>query len=165
MPDLKKALRDRLKNAERIAVLGIGSDLRGDDGAGMLAASRVDKIIKTLTGRAKLKVFLGATAPENLTGEIKRFKPSHLIIIDTVDFKEKPGTIIVLEPDRVGEGASFSTHNMPAKILVDYFFKSFDCKAVIIGVQPKSLEFGKPVSKDVREAVKDISDAIAKSIK
>ena len=38
MKDLEIALEDRLKSAERIVVLGIGSELRGDDIAGILVA-------------------------------------------------------------------------------------------------------------------------------
>ena len=88
MQSLTTELKNRLKAAKRIAVLGVGSELRGDDVAGMLVAGAVQKKSK------KIRVFLGATAPENLTGEIIKFKPTHLIIVDTADIKEKPGTIL-----------------------------------------------------------------------
>ncbi len=163
MPTIKKVLQNKLAGARRIAVLGIGSDLRGDDVAGMLAAEDVAKYtIKK--PRSKIKVFFGSTAPENLTGEIKKFIPTNLIIIDTVEMREKPGTILVLEPGEVGADVSFSTHKMPAKILAQYFMNSLKCKIIIIGIQPSSIEFGKAPSKDVKSAAKEIASAIRDAI-
>ena len=72
---IKKALKSRLASAKKVAVLGIGSDLRGDDVAGMLTAEKLFKLVaKKSTSR--LKIFFGSTAPENLTGDIKRFNPT-----------------------------------------------------------------------------------------
>lgn len=159
---LQSLLQNSLQGARRIAVLGIGSELRGDDAAGTLVAQN---IAKKNIGNKKItvKAFLGATAPENLTGEIKRFKPSHLVIIDTVDTGQKPGTVLVLDPEVVG-GATFSTHTMPAKILAGYLKKSTHCKITIIGIQARSIHFGDAVSKDVMGSVHLLSDSLIKTI-
>ena len=156
---IKKALENRLKGASKIAVLGIGSELRGDDVAGMLVAQALDKNPGKKNALI-LKVFFGSTAPENLTGEIKKFKPDHVVMIDTIEIKERPGTIIVLNPHEIGEGVSFSTHKMPAKILADYFVKSFKCDVTIVGIQPASLEFGKTASKEIKDSARQIARAI-----
>jgi len=155
---LTQELKNRLKKAKKIAVLGIGSELRADDAAGMLVAQGVRQ------GR-KLKSFFGETAPENLTGEIKRFKPTHIIIVDTADIKQKPGTVLLLDSKDVGSGVSFSTHKLPAKILMDYFVQSLKCSVVLIGIQPKTLKFGEAVSKEVKDTVKEISSAIKEAAK
>ena len=164
MPTLKKILQNRLTAARRIAVLGVGSELRADDASGILAATGLKA---ALAGRKKsraVKIFLGATAPENLTGEIKRYKPSHLVIIDTAEARKKPGTIFIFKPEEVGAGVSFSTHKMPAKILVDYLVKSLGCEVTIIGIQPKSIDFGKAPSRAVVQAAKKVSLALAGAI-
>ena len=115
---LRKALKETLNSSvtagEKLAILGIGSELRGDDGAGILVVEKLQKSLSKLKKRPAVKIFVGGTAPENLTGEIKRYKPSHIIIVDTADFKERPGTVIILAPGDVGSGVSFSTHKMPA---------------------------------------------------
>jgi hypothetical protein len=98
---------NRLKGATRVVLLGVGSDLRGDDAAGMMAAER-------LSHTPKLNVLLGGTAPENLTGEIKKLKPSHLLIVDAAEMKAEAGTIRLLTPEEIG-GFSFSTHALPLK--------------------------------------------------
>jgi len=165
--DLTRELKNRLNGAKKIALLGVGSEFRADDAAGMLVAERVEKSTrhKTQDTRKKvtLKTFLGATAPENLTGEIIKFKPSHVIIVDTADIKQKPGTVLLLETKDLGEGVSFSTHKLPPKVMMDYFTRLLQCKIMVIGIQPKSIIFGKTVSKEVLSSVKEVSQAIIKA--
>ena len=165
MTILKKALKSRLEGAKRIALLGIGSEFRGDDASGVLVAGALEKSFKLVKKNPVFRVFIGATAPENLTGEIKRFKPTHLIIVDTVEMKEKPGTILLLDPQEVGGGVSFSTHKMPAKILIEYFLSSFTAQILILGIQPKSIEFGTPPVAAVKGAIKDVVKAIGSAVK
>lgn len=160
---LRSLLRNSLTGANRIAILGIGSEFRGDDAAGTLAAEYISKK-KISNKKVSVKIFIGATAPETLTGEIKHFKPSHLVIIDTIDTGQKPGTILAVDPEVIG-GAAFSTHTMPAKILAGYLQKSIGCKIIIIGIQARSIRFGDAVSKDVDKSVRLLSDSIIATIK
>ena len=169
MQSLTKELQARLKAAKRVAVPGVGSEFRGDDAAGVLVAQALQKCTGDRgpgTGKKiALKVFVGATAPENLTGEVKRFKPTHIIIVDTADIRQKPGTILLLRTEDLGAGVSFSTHKLPAKVLMDYFIKSLKCKILLIGIQPKTLSFGNAVSKEVKSSIKDVSNAIMDAVK
>ena len=156
---IKDLLKDVLAPAKRLAVLGIGSEFRGDDAAGILIADNVDKM---LLRRKKLpiKVFIGATAPENLTGEIKRYRPSHILLADSAEMRKRPGTIMYFTYDDVGEGMTFSTHKMPAKILADYFRKSLKCEVMMLGIQPKTIKFGMPVTAAVRDSAKEVAGAV-----
>jgi hydrogenase 3 maturation protease len=160
---LETILKNRLRNARKIAILGIGSELRADDAAGMVLARRLQAQIKKKRTRS-LKVFLGETAPENLTGEIKRFKPTHLIIIDAADFHEKPGAVGIL--DGAGEiGVSFSTHSIPIQIMKDYLFESTGCETIVIGIQPESLEFRTGLSERVEQSLKVLSRDLMAGLK
>ena len=163
MESLKKELAARLKGAKRVAVLGVGSELRGDDIAGILVLKSLDKSKKLKPG-VKLKTFEGSTAPENLTGDIRAFKPTHIIIVDSADIVEKPGTVLLLRADEVGRGISFSTHKIPPKVLIDYFAGTMKCEIFIIGIQPKSIGFGKPASKAVIAASKSVASSILESL-
>jgi hydrogenase 3 maturation protease len=158
MLNLKTTLKKKLKDAKKIAVLGIGSELRADDVAGLLVAEELKKI-KDL----KLKVFIGSTAPENLTGEIIKYKPTHIIIVDSVDTDQKPGFVLLVSPEEVG-GVSFSSHMLPVKMIVDYLLESLKCEIIIIGIQPKILMFGETVSKEVKKSAKQVSDIIRQSL-
>lgn len=161
MKKLKTYLKNRLRGAKRVAVLGIGSEERQDDAAGMVAAETLAKKIKN---NKRVKIFLGQTAPENLSGEINRFRPSHLIIIDTIEINERPGTVLVLRPEDIGRGVSFSTHKMPAGVLAKYFIDSIGCDIIMIGIQPKSLKFGHPISKTVAGSAGEVAEAIKSSL-
>ncbi|MDP2928875.1 MAG: hydrogenase 3 maturation endopeptidase HyCI [Candidatus Omnitrophota bacterium] len=164
MQSLKDELTARLKGAKRVAVLGVGSELRGDDVAGIVVLESIKKSKKKLRRGVKLKTFEGSTAPENLTGEIRTFKPTHLVIVDTADIGEKPGAVLLLRADEVSRGVSFSTHKIPPKILIDYFVHSLKCEIVIIGIQPKTINFGKPVSRTVIACAKSVASSILQAL-
>ena len=152
MPRLKQKLRSLLKDAARIAIVGIGSELRGDDAAGLLVLNNLrSKMSAVKSGRLICKLFEGGTAPENLTGEIKRFKPGHLIMIDAVEMAKKPGTIALLDLKRIGNTV-FLTHKLPMKLMLDYLAAEMNFITIFLGIQPKSLDFGAPVSRPVIRA-------------
>ncbi|MGA2092006.1 MAG: hydrogenase maturation peptidase HycI [Sedimentisphaerales bacterium] len=161
---LSALLKQKLENAKRVAILGIGSELRGDDAAGILAAQQIEKTIKNKTKSPEVRVFIGDTAPENLTGEIKRYQPTHLIIIDSADLDIEPGEIRLINPEQIG-GTSFCTHMLPTSVLTDYLLQSFKCEIVAIGIQPKTLTFGVKPSKEIQQAAKQLSAAIIESLK
>ena len=155
----QETLKQKLNNALRVAVLGIGSELRGDDVAGLLAAQQIEKNTKGKSVTPQVQVFISETAPENLTGEIKKFQPTHLIIIDAAELNKEPGHIEIMEPGTIG-GTSFCTHALPLKVIVDYLLKSFKFQAIIIGIQPKTLTFGAKPTKEVVAAAKHIAKVI-----
>jgi len=156
VPPLKTLLSKKLLNAERVAVLGVGSELRGDDAAGLL-------VVKALAAKglkkksiAKFKVFLGATAPENLSGEIRAYKPTHIIIVDAVEAGSKPGEAFLVDLEKISN-ASFCTHNLPINILVDYLQNSLKCQVLLLGIRPKKITFGSKPSLEVLRSAKSLA--------
>jgi len=122
----------------------------------MLAAQELKK---ALGGNKNLKFILGGSAPENFTGEIIKFSPSHIIIIDSADLGKNAGAIELIKEEDIG-GVSFSTHRLPTKILIDYLKNSINCEFIFIGIQPKTLKFGDLVSEEVKASVKFLSESI-----
>ena len=154
---LQKTLKNRLKGAKRIAVLGVGSELKGDDAAGMLVARQIKQRCRNMRVSSKdVKVFFGSTAPENITGEIRRFAPQHLLIIDATLMQEKTGVVKIF-PGKEIEGISFSTHRLPIKILADYLTASIGCEVTFIGIQPEKIKFLSQPGKAVSESVNKLS--------
>jgi hydrogenase 3 maturation protease len=156
---LHASLKQKLNNASRIAVLGVGSELRGDDIAGLLAARQIEQNSKGKSVTPQLKVFIGETAPENLTGEIKVFQPTHLIIIDAAELNKEPGYIEVMGLDTIS-GATFCTHSLPLKVIIGYLLESFKFEPIVIGIQPKTLTFGTQPTKEVVAAAKKLAKTI-----
>ncbi len=147
-------LKKSLAKAPAIVLVGVGSDLRGDDAAGILVAQKVQ------SRKSNVRCLIGGTAPENLTGQIKKLKPSHLIVVDSADLRAAPGTIQVVGYDQIG-GHSFSTHSSPLKLMIDFLLADISFEPIVIGIQPKSLEFGAPVSPEVMKAVEEVAEALA----
>ena len=158
--DLKKELKNKLAGVKKVAILGIGSQLKGDDASGVIAAMRLKElIVKKPTGR-DVEVFIGGTAPENMTSEIKRFGPAAIIIIDSADIGGSPGDIKLIEAEDIG-GISLSTHNLPASMLIEYLKQFLKCEVWIIGIQPKSFKFGAEPCAEVKDAAESLAQSLA----
>lgn len=158
LQDLNSELRAHLEHATRIAVLGVGSEIRGDDAAGL----HVIELLQQQTGRDgnRLGLFYGSTAPENLTGAIRRFKPSHLIMVDVADVGREPGDIEIISPERI-TGVTGLTHSLSLRVFADYMHKSIGCKVIVVGIQPKSLEYNAALTPEVQHSAERLAEAVA----
>lgn len=161
--NLIKNLKNRLKKAKRIAVMGVGSELRADDIAGLLVVRSLQKSLKSKRTKQRVLLLEGCTAPENFTGEIIKFKADHLILVDCADISAKPGTISMIDPENVG-GVSFSTHMLPLKILVDYLMASIKCQVTIVGIQPETLDYAKKITSPVKTSAGQVASALLSAI-
>lgn len=150
-------LRPHLADAERVAILGIGSSLRGDDAAGLLTAAAFRTAWRATRRGPRVRVFLGETAPENLTGEIKRFAPTHLVILDAADFGASPGAMGIIAMDDPTANASLSTHSLPVRTIADYLNRFFPCHCVVLGTQPAACAFGAAPSAPVQKAARAVA--------
>ncbi len=154
-PALTQALSLRPEEARRVVILGIGSELRSDDAAGVRVAERVEAL-----GLPGVTAIPGGSAPENLTGEIRRLSPSLLIIVDAADMGLPPGTVRLLDPGEIG-GISFSTHTLPLTVLAGYLQQETGCSLIIMGIQPRSLDFDGPLSPETATAVEEVTEALS----
>jgi hydrogenase 3 maturation protease len=146
---LARELERELGTATRLAVLGVGSELRSDDVAGLLVARR----LKARLGRRRDLLFVeGGTAPENFTGEILGFEASHLVVVDCAELALEPGAIRLVPPEEI-KGLSSSTHSLPLSIIISYLERHHPCQVLVIGIQPKGLAFdGRPSKEALRAA-------------
>lgn len=138
------------QSSRKIAFLGVGSPVRSDDSVGLYVVSELEKCLADDPTR-ELRFYLGESAPENFSGEIRNFAPTHTIIFDAANMGTSPGTFAVIDPETIG-GVSFATHMLPLKILVNYFIATTGCQIAVIGVQPKNLEFGESLSPEIKAA-------------
>ena len=159
---LRAKLSQRLRTAKRVAVLAVGSELRADDAAGLLVAVHLRKALRG--SGSKVRILLGETAPENFTGQIRDYQPTHLVIIDSAEMGGTPGRIALLDVDRISDTAGFCTHSLPLTLMVHYLRGSFPFETIILAIQPRSIEFGKPVSLPIARAAKSLAADIAKAV-
>lgn len=147
----QKKLKQKLIGAERIVILGIGNTQKGDDAVGPFCIASLACLLEK--GWSKNTILInGGEVPENYTGEIRKFQPTHIIIIDACSAKKKPGTIFLVDKNKINN-ENVSTHRMPLSMLVKFLEETIGCKVIIIGIEPKSLSWTEPLSKPVLNAV------------
>jgi hydrogenase 3 maturation protease len=155
---LSKLLRNSLDSSNgtpRLAVVGIGNELNGDDAAGSLVARALNERT-TLGGIYSLLVIDAGVAPENITGDLRTFKPDLIVFIDAADMGEAPGTVRWIAMDEI-DGMSAVTHRMPLSMLSQYLTLELGCDIVLLGIQPASVVMGKDLSGPVRHTVEQMS--------
>ena len=123
-------LRQRLADAHRIAVVGIGDENSAVDRRGMEAAREIE--LMHLPG---VRVFFAGTVPESMTGPLREFHPDHILLLDTADMGSQPGTVAVIDPERIPAG-HFSTHALPLSAVMEFIEKDSGAKVTLIGIQP-----------------------------
>jgi hydrogenase maturation protease len=135
-----------------ILVLGIGNVLRGDEGVGVRAAE---------LARSRLEgvhvVAAGAIGPASID-DLEGF--THIIVLDTIDVGRGPGTIVWFEAGDLSPCASSVVHEFGVADLLMLVGQTSRApeEAIVLGVQPATLELGAPLSLPVLVAIPRLVD-------
>ncbi len=141
----------------RLAVLGIGHELGGDDAAGV----RVAGLLRRATvGNDRLLSLEAGPAPENFTGKLRPFRPDLVLMVDSALMGCAPGMIKWLDWQNT-QGFSASTHTLPLHILASYLTEEMGCEVALIGIQPKQTFADVPLTPEVSRAVKQVANELA----
>jgi hydrogenase maturation protease len=161
-PAWKRALRREIASAEKIVVLGIGHPDQGDDAAGILAAKELRKVLGR-RGRSGVKVLLGYETPENLTGEIRKFSPRLVIMLDAAIGPHLPGTVFAVEAEDIPD-EGISTHKISLRMLVAYLESTIGCRVRFLGVQPGRIELGRALTPAAERAARTLACWLGKAL-
>ena len=134
----------------RTCLVGIGSDLRGDDSAGLLVVRSLQHLQSS-----NLLIIDGGPTPENFSSKIKKFNPELIIFIDAAHMDEPPGTVQWIPLESI-DGMSASTHSLPLSLLANYLTTELGCRIAILGIQPAQNETGSSSSLLVQAAKEEI---------
>jgi hydrogenase 3 maturation protease len=157
---LREELADFLGDGDRrVAVMGIGSSIRGDDAVGLLVVEELQRF-----GLRNILLVSAETVPESFTGKIRDFEPTHVLMVDAADFGGDPGDAKMIPKAAIG-GSTISTHSMPLSVLIDFIEKTTESRVALLGVQPKEMELGSEVTPDVREASRKIASLMCDLLK
>jgi hydrogenase 3 maturation protease len=136
-------------------LMGVGSEIRGDDAIGTAIARELAALKKS--GWLALPC---ETVPENFAGIVEREKPALLVIVDAANMGIEPGEFRLLPKKRLNS-VVFGTHGIPLKQLVARLEKSAG-KTLFIGVQPKEIGLSESLSPELEAAKKKILELISK---
>jgi hydrogenase 3 maturation protease len=144
----------------QLAVVGIGQELCGDDGAGVAVVRRLGQLLEE--GESVLLLEAGP-APENASGALRRFRPDRVLLVDTALFGGEVGDVAWLPVEEL-EGFSGSSHTLPLGILASYLSERLECPVALLGIQPGGNHFDTPISAAVERAAVEITAAIAAAV-
>ena len=151
---------NQLDHPVRLAVLGIGHELCGDDAVGVRLAGMLRPLV---AGNERLLVIEAGPAPENFTGPLRRFRPDLVLLVDAAQMNAGPGTIGWLDLRSVG-GISASSHTLPLHILVSYLVAELGCEVALIGIQPEQTFADLPLTPSVQAAAQTVVQALLESL-
>ncbi len=144
----------------KIAVIGIGNILMGDEGLGIAV---VEELKKRELPKG-VEVHDCATLGLQILNFFKDY--DFLIVVDVVKSNGKPGDVYVLDFDQCEDyGIPVSLHDID-------FVKAFKIgslvyeipKIIIVGVEPERIEFGIGLSESVKRAIPKVIDKVVELI-
>ncbi|MER2013891.1 MAG: hydrogenase maturation peptidase HycI [Methanobrevibacter sp.] len=150
-------LSDFLKDFEKLIVLGVGNELKCDDGVGPFIINRLKE--QCIEDKNRLLFINAETVPENFTGKIRKENPTHLIIVDACLMGGKPGDMKIVDKyDFANIG--ISTHSMSLSFFVRYLEKDTDFKIIFIGIEPESMDYSEELTENVERTACEFIDRL-----
>ena len=132
-------LEDFLTDCEKLIILGVGNELKCDDGVGPFIIKKLKE--ENIEDSEKILFIDAQTVPENFTGKIRLENPSHLIIVDACLMDSHPGDMKIVDKDDFAS-IGISTHSMSLAFFVKYLEKNTDFKIIFVGIEPETMDWG-----------------------
>ncbi len=146
-----------------LLVMGLGNLLMNDDAVGVLV---IEELKKRFEETDTFKIVDGGTLGLDLLHFIEW--ADKLILVDGVDLKLEPGTVVKIEGEDINVvfESKLSPHQMGLKDIL-LTAELIDCKPkeiVLYGIQTKSIEMEMALSDEVRGNLPKLIDNVSKEI-
>ena len=150
MTSWQQQLTQVFSKAQKIAILGIGNDLKADDGIGPYIIDQLQN-----QNPPHIELINASTVPENFMSHLIQSNPQLILLIDAALMQADPGTIKLIDKDSIG-GVAFSSHQLPLTFFIEYLENNITTTILILGIQPLTDEFTLPLSEPVQKAADEI---------
>lgn len=144
--------------ADRVLVLGLGSPLMGDDGAGLALLDR----LRGVSLPAAVTLADGGTWGLNLLPEVE--SADRLLILDAVRAGRPPGGLVVLERDQIPRFLStkLSPHQIDLRevLALAELRGTLPRETVVIGIEPDRVELRTDLSPAVLAGLDRVLEAV-----
>ena len=154
---IEAELYEFLGPAKRIAILGIGNDLRTDDGVGPYIIANIH------LDNPRVMVENVGSVPEAFARPLAEFGAERVVLVDAADMRREPGHVQIVTKDRIG-GIAISTHSMPLSFLMGYLEQETGGRTILLGIQPQSIAFGEGLTPRVKDAATRIIRVIERVV-
>ena len=142
-------LKSFLENFEKLIVLGVGNELKCDDGIGPYIIKELKK--ENIEDDDRIMFIDAQTVPENFTGKIRKENPSHMIIVDACLMDGEAGDMKIVDKDDFAN-IGISTHSMSLSFFVRYLEQDTDFKIIFVGIEPESMDYADEPTPKVEKA-------------
>lgn len=149
---LKSQLVDFLKDCEKLVILGIGNELKCDDGVGPFI---INNLKKENIEKDNLILINAETVPENFTGKIRKENPTHIILLDACLMDSNAGEIKIVDYEDFAN-IGISTHSMSLSFFVKYLKQDNDYNIIFIGIEPESMGYDEKPTEVVEKAALEL---------
>ena len=147
-----------------IAVFGIGNILLSDDGVGV---HTVNKLKDEYEFPESVELIDGGTKGLDLLPLFEN--KDKVLIIDAANFKKEPGTIDIIEGDKIPSflDSKLSVHQigLPDTLFAARLMGITPPEMCLIGIQPKSVETSTELSDAVKRQLTPLIDIVLKRLK
>lgn len=148
-----------LRMKKSILVIGIGTEFRGDDGAGLRVAQGLQR--EDLPRSVAVREMKGDGAALMALWK----DSSHVILVDAITAGLPPGSVIRIDARKELVPASLfatSSHSfgLAQALAISLALNELPPCVTLFGIQAKSFQVGADLSPEVQKAVRETSDAI-----
>jgi hydrogenase maturation protease len=157
-------LRDLLglfSATKKLALVGVGHPLRGDDYVGSYA---IKVVMEETEGSLPDGVYL-FDAEDNVEAVITRLARlglKYVIFIDACEMGLKGGEKRLVSVTETSY-PFFTTHGIPLRVLAEQFLSA--SKVWVLAIQPNRTEFGSSLSPEIQDAATSVSKFITTNLK
>jgi hydrogenase maturation protease len=158
----KSAKTQTLRPSPKITLLGIGNLLLKDEGIGVHLVQKLSGILDN----ANVKIIDAGTSPDFLSLVDENI--DKLIVVDAVKAGNEPGTTyrLTLDDLDLDSTSPISLHEIGVldSLKTMALFDRLPKSTVIIGIEPKTIDFGLDLSPEVEEKLPELINSVLKEI-
>ena len=147
---VRDALAARLSG--RVAFVGIGNPLFGDDGAGCALGRALARV-------PGLAVVQAEDVPESYVTKIADGAPDVVVLIDAVDFGAPAGSVAILEREAMARYQP-STHRVPLGLIAEFVRRTSGADVFVLGIQPGVVRLGVGLGPEVSRTVDALAELV-----
>jgi hydrogenase maturation protease len=139
-PKIPLTVQERVKevlfSSKRLLILGIGEVRMSDDGFGPYIAYSIRDLKKK-----NMLIINGKTDYIERKQEILNFNPDNILILDTCNSSDVPGTIIFAEENKLVDWIPISSHVIPIQVFImELRLDLPKMKSYLLGINPVYVE-------------------------
>ncbi len=163
-PEVAALLRAQLRG--RVAVMGVGNPLRGDDAVGSIVARKLQRAFAWVPPAEVDDVPVTTVAivdaeeiPESYLDVLCAAHPAVVVLVDAADVGAPPGAVVLLDGSRLADHVS-STHRTPLAPVARYLERRTGARVLLAGIQPGPERWGDGLSGAVEDTANRLTNIL-----